>query len=265
MEGIEIIDVSNLTRPVRADQYKHTNGLATPMVIVNHYLYYYVPEGDYSSPTPRWHILDISSPQQIRFVGEVFDLYEPMAVSDHYILATRRVNNTAASLFQIIDVVDNTAPVALSEIRIESLWVYGIEVRDDLAYVSAGSGLRILDISDPYVPTMIRDDLTLIGSFAHMDMADNIIVGDFIFALEIELQGQSVDIVPLARLNIEKFMETFCGSDISLPNYSGEVKTVLCSVPSASFDQAPNDIAIANGYVYVASKRAGLLIFQIPQ
>ncbi len=97
-----------------------------------------------------------------------------------------------------------------------------------------------------------------------MEIAGDIIVGGFIYSLEVKIESDSVKIVPIGSLNRDKLDNELCGSGV-FPAYDSEHNLISAPCPPSFSNAGANDIAFMNGYVYVVTELAGLLIFKLPQ
>ncbi|WP_371803315.1 LVIVD repeat-containing protein [Candidatus Lokiarchaeum ossiferum] len=162
-EGLEIIDVRNITAPIEVGQY-HDGGSGATRDVYIEGNYAYVADGE-----DGLEIIDISDPTNPIEVGEFNDIHNN---SNLHILGTTigvSVEGKYAyicgvgALIIIIDISDPTTPIETG--RIEVMGGYGsyslgrdIVVVDNYAYIAYDvGGLRIINITDPTAPVEVAE------------------------------------------------------------------------------------------------------------
>ncbi len=272
--GLEAIDISSYAHPVTVGSFPHKNSLATRIIVINEqYAYYYVPEldsfdrdGQWYRHRPKWYLLNIDDLTNIQMIKEVTNLAEPMTIKNNYVYAAGRKleDGKIVGILQIIDISDIINPIVIHESRLKNMNIFDVSIVDQVAYVSVGGNIRFLNISDPHSPKWLENDLSNVGHFENMEIAGDIIVGGFIYSLEVKIESDSVKIVPIGSLNRDKLDNELCGSGV-FPAYDSEHNLISAPCPPSFSNAGANDIAFMNGYVYVVIELAGLLIFKLPQ
>jgi hypothetical protein len=260
--GLQIFDITDPAKPVKAGSIIHKNNGPTSALAIDHYVYFHAPyptsDPETYFQTPRWYIIDIFNPDTPEIIREVNNLGKPIALVGNYLYAAFHGFDTQSQkispMVQIIDISDRVNPVIIGELFLPG--VYDIEVTGQVAYVSSGSGLIILDISDPTAPKVIRDDLYNIGSFPYLDSEDNILVGGNIYAVTIEPKEASINVQPLGKLDSRDLRGLLCSGEVS---EAGQVSQRACGTGFRG-----KDIALHNGFIFVADEYAGLLVYKIP-
>jgi len=194
------------------------------------------------------------------------NLADPMAIKDNYVYAAGRKleDGKVVGILQIIDISDVENPSVISESRLANANIYAISIIDQVAYISVGGSIRFLNVSDPHSPRWLENDFTNVGHFEDMEIEGDVVVGGFIYSLEVEIDDDSVNIMPLARLDRDRLDRELCRNGVfSTFNSEGDLMNATC--PPSFSNVGANDMAFKNGYVYVVTELAGLLIFKMPQ
>jgi hypothetical protein len=114
-------------------------------------------------------ILDVSEPNNIRFVGEVDTPGDAKRV-----VVTESVALVADSIggLQVIDISNPTSPAIVGAVTTPGTAVDLVEI-DGLVYVADIVGLSIVDISNPAAP-VVRGSFATPGDAAHLSVSENI-------------------------------------------------------------------------------------------
>ena len=161
--GLFIMDIRDPQIPVQVG-FCSPQGTAQKLAVKDGYAYMgCFNGGSYST----LYIIDITDPSTPTEVGQylVIGYFKGIAISG----STVYIAGTLIGL-QTLDVSDPTKPVLISTYR-ERENVFGVDVRGDYAYISAG-GLEIIDISDPAKPVLVGknvnypSEVTLYGDYA---------------------------------------------------------------------------------------------------
>jgi hypothetical protein len=204
--GLQIIDISDPTLPTIKSS---VDTMALSVVVSGSYAY--VAGYDF-------HIIDISDPAIPTIVsslatsgGHAYDV----AVSGNYAYVTERSTYPTQWVgLHIIDISDPELPITMSSLQTKA---YGVAVSGNYAYVTDNTGLQVIDVSNPVVPTIVGwthppssygSDVAVSDSYAY------IVGGDF----------QVID--------------------ISYPSSA----TIVGSVDTSGL---ANDVAVSGSYAYV--------------
>ena len=141
--GVEVIDVSRLTSPVRVGGYK-TSGYADGILLRSNRAYI-------TSPSVGLQILDVSSPAHPVLLGN-YGTNRPFEGVD-VVGGYAYVANGDAGL-QILDVSNPVAPMRVGGYHTGG-HAYGVAVAGNYAYVADGWDLLIIDISQPASPVQV--------------------------------------------------------------------------------------------------------------
>ena len=108
-----------------------------------------------------------AQPYNVALVSRLPGHFEAVQVVGRYAYISE--NASFPGILRIFDVSNPSSPVELGSLRLPS-WVWGVHVRDGLAYVANGdAGLRIVDVRNPAAPT-------LSGSYATAGTAVDVFV-----------------------------------------------------------------------------------------
>lgn len=266
--GLEIIDISQADQPTRIGSFTLKSDEDTSVVAVGDYVYYYFPYGFFPNQKPHGYILNIINLPEISVVLDTTDIGEPMAVAGGYIYTAiyRLKEDKKEAFLQIVELSDSGIPIILSELSLGNVGVFDMTVAQEKAIVSVGSGIRIIDVADPRSPKLFEGDvysMGSIGSFANIAVENDILIGDFIFSLQITANQNVVEVEPLARLDQDKFKDLLCDEEL-FPVYQSEFISDDMPCPNSVLRLGVNDVALKDGYVYVATEQTGLMIFRLP-
>ncbi len=267
-EGLVIVDISDPTNLVKKGKYAQQSDRPTSIVVIDQFAYFYAPVASNKLPEeagwlyqePHLYILDITDVNSPKLVRDLSEIAQPMAISNNYLYTGGRWTDgpepgQGGSKLQVIDVSDPANPIRVSEVRLQG-WIHDIAIHDNMAFIGLGNGINIIDVSDPIMPQIIRDDLYRIGTFHRIAFEHNILVGGFVWVVQAELAHDTVDVRPLARLDQRKLGNRLCSGP-----HTADAEISYCS--PIGFHGTSNDIALNNGYVYVATDVNGLLIFNV--
>lgn len=140
--GVIILDKNNGTHPLEVGEYDFGAG-------------FLVAEGNYLYLTNgALHIVDITNPVELSFLGEVGDEFigyaTGLAIDDDYAYLA-----DFGGGLRILDIKDLTNPYVVGHY---DGWIYNVKIINKYAYVSVGNyGLVILDVSDPMMPTKVYE------------------------------------------------------------------------------------------------------------
>lgn len=264
--GLAIIDISQIDQPVPISSFTLKGDNDTTVVATGNYVYYYFPYG--LNQKRHGYILDISNLPEISVVTNTTEIGKPLAVEGNYIYTAHNINTVekTEAIFQIIEVSNDGLVTILSELSFENARIVDIAVSEGVAFVSGGNNIQFIDVTDPHSPKLLgskQNHQGAIGSFVNIAVDDNILVGDFIYSLHITIDQGLMDVEPLARLDRDKFNSLLCDKRL-FPVYQSEFISEKMRCPNSVLRLSPNDVALQNGYVYIATEQAGLLIFKLP-
>jgi hypothetical protein len=131
----------------------------------------------------------------------------------------------------ILNVADPVNPVAVASRYVPAEHAHNVVIRDTLAYVGDyGSGVHVIDISDPTVPTPIN-----IVKYGPCDMMHLAVAGDYLF-------------VPISYAFGCQHLQIFDMSDPSAPVVAAQLY-----LPSS-----PNGVMVYGDYAFVATTWLGV-------
>lgn len=140
--GVIILHKNNDTHPLEVGEYDFGAG-------------FLVAEGNYLYLTNgALHIVDITDPVNLSFLGEVGDEFigyaTVLAIDDDYAYLA-----DFGGGLRILDIKDLTKPYVVGHY---DGWIYNVKIITKYAYISDGNyGLVILDVSDPMMPTKVYE------------------------------------------------------------------------------------------------------------
>jgi hypothetical protein len=160
--GLSIVDITTPTSPTVVATYD-TPGRAINVQVVGNYAYI--------ADTTSLQIIDVSNPAAPTFVGSAVapgGAATTLSVSGNYAYVTD------GGALEVFDITNKAAPTLLT--------TYGsgfnsVEVVGKYAYVG-GSGLQILDISNPVAPVVVGSNSSVNGSIIN-------IAGHYAYALNV--------------------------------------------------------------------------------
>ena len=142
---LRVIDISNPSSPSLKTSYTYPDGgQVDEAKIVGNKIFL-------ASITTGLVVLDISTPTNPTFVGssDAFDARD-VAVSGIYAYVTDLKNG-----LKVFDISDPSNPTMVSNVDNSTQNLYGIEIYEDKAFLSAQDGLDVFDISTPASPIEI--------------------------------------------------------------------------------------------------------------
>jgi hypothetical protein len=225
-QSFEIVDVSDPDQPVR----RSSNGVRLyAHVQVANGLVYLVDEWG------GFQILDVSDPNSPKVLGIYGGAWAVNTIhvenNQVYLIKTLHVFVLTNAVMDIFDVHNPGAPARLSSYYSGLEAVNNLQVVDSRAYVAgSGSGLEIVDVSDPNSP-MLRGRETLPNEITHLE-----VVGDFAYVTSKD-----------GRLSI---------IDVSNP---------ITPTLRSSYDTLgqANSVRVVNNLAYIADGSSGLQILDI--
>jgi len=166
-DGIEVIDISDVTAPAVVGSYD-TPGYSYEAVVAGDILYV-------ADDTNGLLALDISDPESPSFVSQYTTSGKLRGIAvagDLAYLADRDGG------FVVLDVSDPTSPALVGSVGTPGL-ALGVELDGDVAYVSNWeNGVQVIDISDPTTPSIVGScDTPDRAWFIDLD-GDHLYVGD---------------------------------------------------------------------------------------
>lgn len=223
--SLYIVDILDLSNPVVLGSYQPQ----TPIIkAVIQFPYIFLATG-----AGGLQVIDVSDPTTLEKVG-VYDstmtkldiAVRNIAVSGEYAYIT--LNDSANYHYvDILNISNPTEPMKVGSIRVNLAG--NIVSKGPCVFVTNGHGLQILDASVPSSPTIITSYDTLN------------------FAQGLEVEGNHVYINDLFGVEVVDI------SDIHSPR-----RVAYSKLPQVQ------DIAVVDGYIYVADTTKGLVIFERP-
>ena len=154
-------------------------------------------------------------------------------------------------------------------------WFYGVAISGDCAYAAdGGSGLKVIDISDPASPT-------LVGSCSTPGMADQVVIsGDYAYVTDGLVGLQVIDIANPASPTIVGSCNTpgyahglaISGDYAYVADEGTGLQVIRIANPASptivgSYDTPGSawGVAISGDYAYVADGNSGLLVIDISE
>ena len=220
-----VVDISNLSNPVILGLYKPDTRAIEVEVQEG---YAFLPTGD-----GGLQVIDTSDPTSLKKVG-VYDsnvvgskiTVWHIAISGQYAYISL-TDSIGGDFIESLDISEPTRPHKIGSIRLDLAGE--IVIRGDYAFVTNGIGLQILDISNPSSPTVI-------ASYDTPNLAQGL-----------KIEGNYVYINDLFGVEVV---------DISNPRSPHRV--AYTKLPQVQ------DIAVVDGYIYVADTELGLVIYERP-
>ena len=259
--GLQIIDVSNVTSPVRVGFYD-TPGTAIDVAVLGSYAYV----ADWNSGLQVIDVSNVTNPVRVGFYNTPGDAFE-VAVSGSYAYVADRYSG-----LQIIDVSNVTNPVRVG------FWdtpgaALGVMILGSYAYVADwNSGLQVIDVSNVTNPVSVgfydtpgnAYDVAVSGSYAYVadqgsglqiidvsNVTNPVRVGFYDtpdFARHIAVSGSYAYVA-----------DQFSGLQIiDVSNVTNPVRVGLYDTPASA-----RGIAVSGSYVYVADHTSGLQIIDV--
>ena len=220
-----VVDISDLSNPVVLDSYKPD----TPSIEVDiQFPYLFLTTG-----AGGLHVIDVSEPTTLERVG-VYNLtvnnFEPaiwdVAVSGEYAYITLS-DPKNHDFVEVLNISNPATPTKVGSVRVNL--ASNIAIQGDYAFVANGHGLQILDVSNPHSPIVITS----------YDTPNT--------ALGLKVEGNYVYINDLYGMEVVDI------SDIHSPR-----RVAYAKLPQVQ------DVAVVDGYIYVADSFKGLVIFKHP-
>jgi hypothetical protein len=226
---LRVLDVSDPTQPAEVAslrEYSYAQGLALDGTTL------YVADNAFGL-----RVVDMSDPRHPKKIGEA---KIPGAASSIAIDGSRAflAGSTAEHGLVAIDISNPAQPVQTAAIAIpdaEGSVVYAVQVRDNYAYVAAGSpGLVVVDISDPAQPVKV-------GQF-QAAWADGLVIdGDTLYLAD-QIDGLYV-------------------LDISNPKKPAQVGLLSVELFQQSVPSQRN-MVLQNGKIFLANGNQGMLVVE---
>jgi hypothetical protein len=151
--GLQIIDVTTASSPTEIGRY-HTGGISYDVAWSSGYAM--VADGVW-----RLSVLDASTPENPTLAGTLDPLEYPylggeydagVAIDGGFAFVTEPNANTLL----VVDVSTPSSPVVVATYDDPDWTPIGVAVAGGYAYIAGlGSGLRVIDVSDPYSPTEV--------------------------------------------------------------------------------------------------------------
>ena len=259
--GMDIIDISNPTNPVRVATY-NTEGLVNGIYVSGNYAY--VADWD-----AGLQIIDISTPSAPSLAGSynTSGRARGVHVSGNYAY----VADGSAGL-QIIDISTPSSP-SLAGSYDTSGYAYDVHVSGNYAYVAdVGAGLQIIDISTPSSPN-------LAGSYDTSGSAMGVHVsGNYAYVADDDAGLQIIDISTPSAASLAGSYYTsglaygvhISGNYAYVADHTYGLQIIDVSTPSApslagsyyTSDSAWG-VHISGNYAYVADQTGGLKVIDI--
>jgi hypothetical protein len=151
--GLQALDLSDPAHPARLGRAYAGSALSVALAAP----YAYVTDGN-----NRVHVIDISNPMSAPMVGRATTAGVPVGVCvDADLAFVAEALPGYQGLLEIFAVADPATPQLLGEVATPG-WAYDVAVRAGYAYVldshstNPGTGLQVIDISDPTQPTIVN-------------------------------------------------------------------------------------------------------------
>ena len=222
---LHMVDISDLSNPMVLGSYTPD----TPSIEVDiQFPYAFLTTG-----AGGLHVIDVSEPTTLERVG-VYNLtvnnFEPaiwdVAVSGEYAYITLS-DPKNHDFVEVLNISNPATPTKVGSVRVNL--ASNIAIQGDYAFVANGHGLQILDVSNPHSPIVITS----------YDTPNT--------ALGLKVEGNYVYINDLYGMEVVDI------SDIHSPR-----RVAYAKLPQVQ------DVAVVDGYIYVADSFKGLVIFKHP-
>jgi len=234
--GMDIVDVSNLARPVVAGFYRSPGG-AGAIVVVGRYACI-AAGGD------GLRVVDVSNPMAPIEVGS-YQTPQPILdveIANNYVLVTTGPVYPSSGELRVLDVSNPAAPVEVGS------YGYGghVAVAGNYAYVAAEEdGLHVVDISDPAALTEVSVYTTTVPSNPWVYFRNVAVAGHYAYILK--------DVFWV--LAYQMYLVVL---DVSNPASPVQISDSLLNGDT-------QEVLVADHYVYIASGWAGLRIVDVAQ
>lgn len=277
--GLRIVDVSNPAQPVEVSSLAGINGHG--LDVVGNYAYAGTGSG--------LRIVDISDPANPTTVGShstPTSRQRDVAVEEEYAYIPWARTSVGDGGLDIVDVSDPVSPAQVS-VYTPTEHVSHVAALAGHAYIAEKrvvtfggekpGGLRIVDVSDPLSPTHasfyeIHDKFGVNDSAWGLDIA-----GDFayiagqsrsLYIIDVSVPSNPQDVVEYTYIPMGWAHSVAVDGDYAyVGGFPGGINVFDISTPTmptkVGFHWTPGtekDIALANGYIYVADDECGLMI-----
>ncbi len=296
-EGLKVLDVSqvHMAAPLQVGFYD-TLGSAWDVTVAGGYAY--VPQGVHGPVGLTWgglSIVDVSdpgSPNPVSFTNTAY-IGLDVAVAEPYAYLVhgdcRFGQATCWGGLQVVDVSVPAAPCTVGDYDLGVPGVYwvaqGVEVAGSLAYVvggpyggraSDGFGLRVVDVSDPFSPTLVGLlqsglegwwsgwDIAVAGRYAYLTAGR---AG--LHVVDISNPAAPVEVAAYATLGLAHSLALAEGRAYVAVDEDGlwvfDVADPTVPVLLGSHDTPGYacDVAVEGGMAYVADGSAGLRVIDV--
>lgn len=139
--GLHIVDISNPAIPMVVGTMNNPGSITTGVAVVDRTAYV----GDRNQGLL---VVSFSNPVDPIIVGS---LGSPVTRGEVAVAGDLVVLSTSEFQMQTIDVSDPTAPTAVGSVKVRA-GLFHLDLRDDIAYLPAVDGLRLMDVSNPSNP-----------------------------------------------------------------------------------------------------------------
>lgn len=279
--GLKIYNVSDPLAPMLEDTYVQAYGNPSDVTLVGSQAYLTRSGFGFQS-------VDVSAPYSFGVLGEKdavgFTYTEGVAVEGDYAYVVTRSNGR----LQIYDVSDPLTPTLSSSLDLDSFVdAYSIEVKDNRAYITTNEGLTIVDVTDPTSPATLGSDSDSDLSYS----VDVKVLGDLAFVAKSQGGSGGVFILDVSDPTMPAVESNYAGDAALAQSYSGVDLLGNVVYASAYSNSSPvlfpevniidaadstdakltgkfyvsdraKDIAVSDGYFYVATDTDGMGVMQ---
>ncbi len=266
--AVQVLNISNPAEPVMVQPSATELGPATPVLDGYAYL---IEDGDL-------RILDASNPVTLTQAG-AYSTSLPihrLVTRENYAYAVLDGGYGSNWQLGVLDLSDPTAPLQANSVDLlPDLQEVHLEMMADHLYlVSAATGLRVFDVSEP--PNLVEVDTGLDISGKHMALRDGhaYVAGQGLHILDASDPARSV-MVGAAQVGLSGTRWSIAdiavdeGYTYLLDDVVG-LRVIDISDPSAPVEVgfapipgAPTDLAVADDHIWVATERSGLFLYQL--
>ena len=265
-DGMEIIDVSNVSHPVNVSQYFEQGTIID--LEINQDFAYLLNDGI------KLEIINITDPAQPQKIGQ---FNSSVKIHDFCVLNDFTYLTTAEYGLTILNVSDPTQPTNIShwesERNYESL--YSVQFHENRLYIGAGHRLLTLKIKDPILPVEVAiysDDMfdaryaTISDHYAYVSnyincnpCEEGLRIIDIRFPkVSYTISSYSTEIPP-RDITIHKDFAFLATGGIEILDISSKRKLSLIGSISPNNSDC-NDIVVKDNFIYYANGAGGLRI-----
>jgi hypothetical protein len=263
---LQVVDISNPAQPVTIERAATDLGPTTPVVDGYAYL---IDEGDL-------RILDVSNPATLTQVG----VYTTVAPIDEIVTRGDFAYLLSGYRLAVLDVSDPTAPTQVYSYTLPPSDQYDppapdLALIDDYLYlISASTGLRIFDISEPSQLVEVKTDQEIAGEHLVVDNDYAYVATKGLQILDIS-DPASPTIVGATEVGLFGVRWSIRGIAVD-DNYAYLINDVVglriidISNPTAPVEVGfspilgtPADLAVTDDHIWVATEASGLFRFQL--